>query len=100
MSDDPAPTRPPLLVLGLLAASLLVGILAIGAAGRAREAAAKAIQQAEAAAKAAEAARKSAEKARQEAADIWGDLDLLSTSVGALEKNLKTLADSTAKPAG
>ncbi len=93
MNEDPEPPRQPWAVYGLVAAALLVGLLALGVAGRGREDAAKALAQAEAAAKSAEAARQAAERAAGEIGDIRNDLDVLASSLANVEKNIKQLSD-------
>jgi type II secretory pathway pseudopilin PulG len=93
MSEEPAPSRQPWIVLGLLSVAILVGVVSFGSATRAHEDAAKALQQAEAAAKAAEAARQAAEKAARESEDLRGEIELLSVSVANIERNIKQLSD-------
>jgi hypothetical protein len=96
--DDapPPPARPPfpLLAAGLVAAAAALAALGLAAAGRAGEAADRARVEAEAASRNADRARDAAERMGREIADLRSDLDILATSVDAVQRQIKELADA------
>ena len=93
MDDADTPTRTPWLLVALAAAGAAASGLALLAAGGAREAAEQARVEAVAASKAADRAREASEKAAKEVADLRGDFEMLASSVDAVQRNIKELAD-------
>lgn len=83
----------PWLVPVLAAGALVLSFLGLGAANKARESAERALTEARAAAKASEAARESAKKSADGLADLRSDIEMLTSTVGAVETNVKKLAD-------
>ena len=83
----------PWIVPVLAAGALVVSFLGLGAAKEARESAERAHAEARAASKAADSARESAKKAADGLAELRADIEMLATSMGAVERNVKTLSD-------